>query len=390
MLRPMAAFREGNSTLVLLGDVSEAVIVAVENAAEIAGETVHVETQVDRAVAWIDEQSTRPTAIAIWMEPEGAGRQALEVRQHFHLAATPVIGLVRSVRDLDFEEAFATGVDDVSSLDPLRLGRRLRRLEECEAGQVKRREDVVLIADADRNTRLLNGRVFRNAGYQVQFALDAEEALRQSLDPKTLVVLVSAEIDSASAEPLSTIAAREGSRAAWIVHTPPKEMATVRARIGAPAGVKVTVHDAFAAPATLLFVANELLNKPPKDVRGSERVLYGTSVRFRQAGREDDDIGYMYNLSEGGFYVRTYAAPERWDEMWLEFVPPRSDRRVHLEGRVVWVRGHGPGSSASVPPGFGVQLTGGSKGDLERYERGYRAFLEDRGGTMYTSHPEQK
>ena len=155
-------------------------------------------------------------------------------------------------------------------------------------------------------------------------------------------------------------------------------MAATRARIGIPIDAKVAVHDAFASPATLLFVANELVNKPAEDGRKSERLLYGTSVRFRQAGRESEDIGYLYNISKGGLYVRTMAPPDRWDELWLEFVPPRSDRRVHIEGTVVWARRFGPAGSATVPTGFGVQITGGSKADLERYERSYSTFLAER------------
>ncbi len=37
----------------------------------------------------------------------------------------------------------------------------------------------------------------------------------------------------------------------------------------------------------------------------------------------------------------------------------------------------GPIESATVPPGFGVQITDGAKGDLTRYEAGYRAFAAD-------------
>src|SRR5690606_36855130 len=110
----------------------------------------------------------------------------------------------------------------------------------------------------------------------------------------------------------------------------------------------------------------------------SERLLYGAVVRYRHAGGDDLDVGYLYNLSGGGLYVRTLAPPERDDEIWVEFVPPRSDRIVHLEGTAVWTRRFGSSASATVPCGFGVRITGGSERDLARYDNSYRTFLVER------------
>jgi hypothetical protein len=125
---------------------------------------------------------------------------------------------------------------------------------------------------------------------------------------------------------------------------------------------------------------NDVLNQETKNARKSERVLYGTVVRFRPAGRgrSDEDVGYSYNLSAGGLYVRTLALPDDWHELWLEFVPPRSDRAIHLEATAMWTRGYGRAGSATVPSGFGVRITGGSSADLERYDRSYKAFVAER------------
>jgi hypothetical protein len=43
----------------------------------------------------------------------------------------------------------------------------------------------------------------------------------------------------------------------------------------------------------------------------------------------------------------------------------------------MWTRGFGPNDAATVPPGFGLKLTGGSASDLERFVRGYRAFAAE-------------
>jgi hypothetical protein len=91
-------------------------------------------------------------------------------------------------------------------------------------------------------------------------------------------------------------------------------------------------------------------------------------------------VGHSYNVSAGGLYVRTLAPLARGSEAWIELRPPRSDRRVRLEGRVVWTRAFGLNDSATVPPGLGLQIIGSSIGELERYVRSYRAFAAEVSG----------
>lgn len=372
--------RRGSGTLLLVGEASEYILGIVGRAADRAGNELVAVTTVDEAQSWIEGSAVRPGAIGLALDRDGAARRAIALREDFALAGVPILGLHRAPTDLAFEEAFATGIDDVCSYDEVRLGRRLRQLAEIDPASVERRESVVVVAEPDRETRLIIGRIFRDAGYSVAFALDAEEAVKQSLEPRAVVVVASATLAVDGRDVLAVRARKEGCHVPWIVNTPPKDMpAMMRLSLRAAVeGVNVTVHDAFAAPAALLFVANELLNKPLRDGRRSERLLYGATLRYRNAGRDNEDVGYVYNLSEGGLYVRTLAPPARWEELWVEFVPPRSDRLVHLDATCVWVRKYGPAGNASVPPGFGVQFTGGSKADVGRYERSYLAFQDER------------
>jgi hypothetical protein len=136
-------------------------------------------------------------------------------------------------------------------------------------------------------------------------------------------------------------------------------------------------HDAFGPPENVLFLANELVKGGVTENRKSPRVPYGTAARFRAAGASEDEIGYTFNLSAGGVYVRTLAPLPRGAEAWLELAPPRADRRVRLEGMVAWSRPFGPNDVATVPAGFGLQITGGSLADLERFTRGYRTFASE-------------
>ena len=135
-------------------------------------------------------------------------------------------------------------------------------------------------------------------------------------------------------------------------------MKTVRAALDGIGGVGVI--DAFAPPENVLFASNELKGGAVNN-RRSPRILYGTTVAFRGAGREKDDFGFSYNISEGGLYVRTLAPPED-DEVWIEMCPPRSERRVRLVGKVAWRRRFNHNENATVPPGFGLSIvTDGAK-----------------------------
>ena len=50
-----------------------------------------------------------------------------------------------------------------------------------------------------------------------------------------------------------------------------------------------TVTDSFAPPENIVFLANELGRGKGNDQRASRRLLYGTMVAFRCAGRDEDD-----------------------------------------------------------------------------------------------------
>lgn len=363
--------------VVLLGDAQVPDVAVVEAAAAMAGADVVHERRLDDVSEWMTDAGGQPIAIVMPLSMRGVSETAVALRAQHPAVAMPLIGIAADVHDLVYADCFTSGFDDVCGRDARQLGRRLRHLAEVELTGLTQSAHSVVVADPDRRSRLLIGRVFRDAGYDVAFAADASEAVDRSLDPKVRVVVGSAALERGG-DPLWMKANRLGSTAAWIVNTPPKEMPDIRTALAGIDSERIAVHDAFACPATLLFVANELVNRPQVDGRKSERLLYGTTVRIRHAGRGDVDVGYLYNISGGGLFIRTLAPPARWDELWLEFTPPRCDRLVHLEGTAVWARRYGPASAATVPCGFGVQITGGSKTDMLRYGRSYRTFLSER------------
>jgi Tfp pilus assembly protein PilZ len=116
----------------------------------------------------------------------------------------------------------------------------------------------------------------------------------------------------------------------------------------------------------VLFLANELAAGSLANKRAAVRALHGTAVRFRPDGFEESEIGFTYNISTGGLYVRTLAPPSE-DIVWLELLPPRSTRRVQLVGQVVWRRPFGPHKKATVPPGFGCRIIDAPRSSLDRW-----------------------
>jgi uncharacterized protein (TIGR02266 family) len=135
----------------------------------------------------------------------------------------------------------------------------------------------------------------------------------------------------------------------------------------------------LAPPDHLLFLANELLRPGVKDLRASERVLFGAICAFRPAGAMEPVHGLSYNLSREGLYVRTLDPPSRGTSLWLEMRPPHSRDAVHLRGTVAWSKGlDRPGGV--VPPGFGIRLEQDRcpSADLCAYRDGYDALRESR------------
>ena len=343
---------------------------AMSLAAEQAGFDLEILGSADEVGAWLSEHG--PQTVLVDTTVRGAEQVCLEARSQSQLASVPILAVARELSDLAFAEVFSWGGDDVVELGAVRaLTSRLRSLppEAPEAPDCNR--GAALIADDDRKCRVVLARVLRSAGYEIKFAVSAADASRYAVEHGVDLVVASSELG----DPAVMVAkARDaGSEATWIVRCRPRELQAQRRALAAFDNAVAT--DGYAPPENVLFLANELGNQRGCDNRATTRILYGTSVAFRGAGRERDEHGFTFNVSAGGIYVRTLAPPSD-DCVWLELAPPRSDRRVRLEGRVAWRRKFGPNGHATVPPGFGVQITDGASADLEAWRAGYRAFAE--------------
>lgn len=361
------------STLAV-GRFGGATAAGLELASRAAGlEFTQVET-IGEALAWAESQE--PHSLLLDAGSGGLERGCLEVRAQVRHALVPIVALAHEVNELAFAEAFSCGGDDVVGIRAQEaLTSRLRRLpnspwERPAASAGK----VALISATDRNRRIILARVMGNAGYTIHFAVDLEETERFARDCKPRLVVLDTELDGVEA--MIQRAAPRNSETLWIISTAPRHMRRCSAWLGNLRNAAVT--DSFAPPENIVFLSNELGRGIGNDQRASRRLLYGTLVGFRSAGREQDDYGLSYNVSAGGLYVRSLAPPVD-DCVWLELRPPRTDRLVRLEARVCWRRGYGPSAMATVPPGFGLEITDGSRADREAWVAGYKSFAQSFG-----------
>ncbi|HEV3192706.1 MAG TPA: PilZ domain-containing protein [Polyangiaceae bacterium] len=325
-----------------------------------------------------------PLAIVLRLDAKGAAQACAHIRSQARLAKVPIFGLVDELNDLAFTELFVWGGDDLvgwATSQP--LARRLRALRPSHAAAQARPAATpvqhAIVAGTEATWRTVMARSLYHGGFAVRFATSGDGLLEECLREDAQIVVVTDDLEPHGAvEALRTARAR-GAKAACVLVAPPKRMAAANAAVKELG--KASVADGFAAPENVLFLVNELLAARGVDKRASPRLLYGTAVAFRAAGREEDEVGFSYNISGGGLYVRTLAPLEPKQEVWLEMWPPRSERRVRLAGTVAWRRPFGPVGGATVPAGFGVHITDGLAGDFDRWRAGYDAFLTSILGT---------
>lgn len=330
---------------------------------------VHFESEPQLAMRWLEQHQAQ--AILLDAAVTVSEEFAINRRAESSSAMTPILFLADVVTDLRFAEALAAGADDVvSRRDSDHLRSRLRHLPKEAMTLAECTRGSVLIGESERARRVLSGRVLRNAGYSVSFAVNEADLYRNATDQNLSVIVANIALVAAPRD-LVVRCRASGNQTFVVLTCPPREIKRYKEMLSGLSGVTLT--DAFAPAENALFVANELSRPRGADQRASARILYGTTAAFRGAGRAADDYGYTYNLSEGGMYVRTLAPPED-SLVWLELTPPRCDRRVRLVGRVAWRRGLAQGQFATVPPGFGLEIVDGAQMDITTWREGCRAF----------------
>src|SRR4051812_25194661 len=168
---------------------------ALSVAAEQAAFTLHAADSPEEAGRWLESHE----AMALLLDTEASESLAVQTRSSANYARLPIIALSPEVGDLYFNDAFSWGADDVLPLNSTRpLLTRLR-------------------------TRTVVGRVLRNAGYSVTFAVTKEDAAYFARHENIALAVLNAELADDYA---STIlrARSAGSKANFIVCANPKDL----------------------------------------------------------------------------------------------------------------------------------------------------------------------
>ena len=366
-----------DTSLVLVGTFRDDAMRCVEEVAASVGISTAFVGRCEEAPQVLAE-APEPLAIVVQMDAEGAAQLFAHVRGQARLVQLPIFGVVPRREDLAFTELFSWGGDDLLALASApSFARRLRPLIAHSPNRERQQTSpkrCAIVGGADARWRSVMGRALYQGGFSVRFVASADDLHQESLAASVALLVLADDLGPGQVEAALRAARAHGSQVAWIVVTPPNGMAVLSAATKCLG--TVSVADGFAPPENVLFLANELLSRRGVDKRSSPRVLYGTTVAFRVAGRDQDEIGFSYNVSATGVYVRTLAPLDSGQDVWLEMWPPRSDRQVRLAGTVAWKRSFGQNEGATVPAGFGVRITEGLPGDLARWRLGYEAFAE--------------
>ncbi|MFW6087594.1 MAG: PilZ domain-containing protein [Myxococcota bacterium] len=298
------------------------------------------------------------------------------IRGEARLFPVPVVVQVPVPSDRAYLEAQSIGADDVAVFGDVRgIIRRIANLADFDpAARPPLTQGRAVVAQASEVRRRVLGRILRQAGFDVSFALDTADLVRvaQALaEPPTLVVADAGLPGDGPIPAANAVRARDGFDSVAFVITAAAEDVRQYGEEADRLGKAAVSYEA-APPDNLLFLANELLRPEVQNVRASTRLLYGAICAFREAGTLEPTYGLTYNLSREGLYVRTLDPPAPGTKVWLEMRPPHADAAVHLRAKAVWARGlRSPGGAA--PPGFGVRLLdeAGPAADRAAYESGY-------------------
>jgi DNA-binding response OmpR family regulator len=276
----------------------------------------------------------------------------------------PVFALVQAPDDLWVEQYLSWGGDDIVPVDAgASLLERLKAISRIEPKPCLGRSVVVADSEPSRVEGIV--RVFTQAGYVVSTVTERDrlEAIVKEQSPTVVVA-------AASFGGLSDVILRlrrYRSKSGWVVLAARRDSENEQLAL-APLE-RCVVMGIQSSPWQIFYRANEVARVGGIERRRATRWHVGTSVLFRAAGSDDDDIGICYNLSSSGMFIRTFA-PLVANEVWIEWRIPGDKTRVRLEGEVVWRQvSTSEALRHAAPLGFAIRFTdylGAGKSHLER------------------------
>src|SRR5450432_1881215 len=164
---------------------------ALSVAAEQAAFTLHAAESHEEAGRWLESHD----AMAMLLDTEASESLAVQTRSSARHARLPMIALSRDIGDLCFNDAFSWGADDVLPLASTRpLLTRLRTLPRATPSLPTTGRGTALVAETDQTRRTVVGRVLRNAGYSVTFAVTHEDAVTFAQQDDIVLAVLNADL----------------------------------------------------------------------------------------------------------------------------------------------------------------------------------------------------
>jgi DNA-binding response OmpR family regulator len=341
------------ATVLILADVGDSERAALEAACTAAGFSPTVEPSAEAATQKLTAK--RFDALVVHLGTPGAALACMRARGKLLRTRIPVLSLVDGDDEATFSRAYRAGADEVLLLDrPEWLTARLRVLPRSAIPQPGNARGDAVVADADRTRAEVVERVLRDAGFRVEVAVDGFSTRLQAGRPSLKVAVIDASLDDVPS--LIVQAKAKGARCAWVVRARPEQLDELRQKLARIE--RVTVLSAYGPPDDVLFEINRLIEPRSADGRGEGRALQGSVLRLHWSDGGSDEIGYSYNWSATGLFVRTLAAP-RGSKVTVEMTPPGATEKLALACEVVWRREFGATRKEPVPAGFALRITGG-------------------------------
>ena len=311
----------------------------------------------------------------------GYEEMCVELRGEPAFEDLPLVAVVADPWEASLGRLFMFSIDDfVDAAAPESLAPKLVALASGEPYRdTMRFTGRVVVADPDRARRVLYGRLLRRKGLNVDFAVTAAEVVALAdRDDALRFVLAAAGLPPSGAGAAWSAARASGGRAGavpWLVSGTAAEVEG----IGSELEGDIRGFEVGSPPENVLFLVNEALSPPPKNVRASPRLLYGAVASFRVPGETRPVPAFSYNINRTGLYLRTLAPPPVGTELALELRPPHGEGRAAVRARVVWRKEPRASAGPVVPAGMGVVYLRVPLADGAALDAGYGALLEASG-----------
>jgi DNA-binding response OmpR family regulator len=297
----------------------------------------------------------------------------------------PVVMITASQSPSVIRRCLMAGADDFA-LKPLEPHQVLGKIESVRrglnspfAGRMFRKR--LLIATENEFFRSTVGRLAYQSGCEVEYPLSQDDLVQALKRTEPKVDLVVVDMDLPGPDELTGLLKQLAAQSVPFITM--GTAATIQARVPkwaatAPlAWTTLAPYDVEEERDDIVRHVSRMLSLGVGrvDARRSARVRFSSAVRFRFAGTQAWMVGFSFDVSESGIFVRTLdpLEPSR-APVELCFKLTETGETLDLRGVVVWSVAFGQRHVSTVPYGMGLSFTEMSSKAAEQL----RAFVTQR------------